>query len=180
VSTTGDKTAQKLAGHQHAVTVQQGSKAGGHHQASTLSSRNHALGLVGRDPQVNKAGGDAGIHSHSQPVFQVPLRKVAAFLRQAKLIPRLLDKYIMQQQRAGEDQKTRHHNPPGTLVLPSLQADAPLSRAWGFQLPSTAAERRRRWEAAAASHHNTSLHRAVQTAIPSRAVSRHFAVFLWL
>jgi hypothetical protein len=60
--------------------------------------------------------------SCSSRTFNLPLYKVVAFLRAAKLLPRLFDKYITQQQRVGEEQRVKLSS-RGLPVMPSLRAN---------------------------------------------------------
>jgi hypothetical protein len=91
----------------------------------------------GRSPQH---GSDSGCDARS---FQLPLHKVAAFIRTAKLLPRLLDKYIAQLQLKGQEQ---HVSVGGQRidalpVMPCLQLRLQLPLA----APESLSGQRHRW-----------------------------------
>eukprot|EP00775_Hariotina_reticulata_P013381 gene13381-13508_t len=122
----GNGRGQPEADHQLSNAAGHGMVSGSF-DASTHNSRSV--------PAAAGCGGDA---------FHVPLRKVAAFLRQANLLPRLLQKYMQHQQRLGEQQKGAPHAQQGALILPSLQVTGQMSQAWGFGTNTAASSCRRR------------------------------------
>lgn len=70
--------------------------------------------------ELSTGSSGTGSSSMCKPAFHVPLYKVAEFLRAAKLLPRLFDKYITQLQLQGEEQKVRLAN-RGLPIMPSLR-----------------------------------------------------------
>jgi len=116
--------------------------------SSTQSSRNKAHSEEAEDNRVVKGQpgtpAEAAAAGGGNEAFHVPLRKVAVFLRQATLLPRLLQRYIQHQQRLGVQHKGAaqpQHNAP---ILPSLHVTGQVSQAWGFGTNTVAALRRHR------------------------------------
>lgn len=75
--------------------------------------------------------------------FQLPLYKVAAFIRTAKLLPRLLDKYLSQLQLQGQEQHgaSGSHCAQSLPVMPCLQVY--LQHPWAAAAGSLNGQRRR-------------------------------------
>jgi hypothetical protein len=100
---------------------------------------------------VNSSSGAVqGGSSRTWPEYHVPLARVAAFLRQAGLVPRLFTKYVTQLQRMAEDlEKGSGSRLAGRVpVMPSLHATLGprMSQSSGYKLQQKgAAHRRRRW-----------------------------------
>lgn len=70
-------------------------------------------------------GNSSGVSGDAPPLFHVPLARVAAFLRQAGLVPRLFQKYITQLQRMAEEAEGSSGatlRGRGLPVMPSLKA----------------------------------------------------------
>lgn len=115
-------------------------------EAATQSSRgrNVDLGSIGAKQQ-NRHLQDAPCGSNpvnGGKTFHLPLYKVAAFLRAAKLLPQLLEKYITQLQRLGEDQKERVET-RGWPIMPVLRANASAAHAGGFKVAQQSGQKRR-------------------------------------
>jgi hypothetical protein len=127
------------------------------YQASTHSSRVRSNGQVadntGLAPllipgssssgslDVSRRNSSSGCSSRT---FHLPLYKVAAFLRAAKLLPRLFDKYITQQQRVGEEQRVKLSS-RGLPVMPCLCANlaSGISRDYAGRMPGAGGMRHR-------------------------------------
>ena len=96
--------------------------------------------------ETHTAGG--GNSSGAWPAYQVPLARVAAFVRQAGLVPRLFTKYVTQLQRMAEDaEKGSSSRLAGRVpVMPSLHASLGprLSQGSGYKLQQKGASHRRR------------------------------------
>jgi len=116
--------------------------------SSTQSSRNKAHSEEAEDNRVVKGQPGtpavAAAAGGGNEAFHVPLRKVAVFLRQANLLPRLLQRYIQHQQRLGVQHKGAAHAQHNAPILPSLHVTGQVSQAWGFGTNTVAALRRHR------------------------------------
>jgi hypothetical protein len=116
--------------------------------SSTQSSRNKAHSEEAEDNRVVKgqpgAPAEAAAVGGGNEAFHVPLRKVAVFLRQANLLPRLPQRYIQHQQRLGVQRKGAAHAQHNAPILPSLHVTGQVSQAWGFGTNTVAALRRHR------------------------------------
>jgi hypothetical protein len=89
--------------------------------------------------------GCASTSDCSAKSFQLPLYKVAAFIRTAKLLPRLLDKYIAQLQLKGQEQRVTAggRKVDGLPVMPCLQLQLQQSVTVGMPVTSQTGQRRR-------------------------------------
>lgn len=107
----------------------------------------HDSGGNASSSSSGSGGGDAAADplTGSSRAFHLPLHKLAAFLRAAKLLPRLLDKYITQQQLRGHEQAGRPGGSGGTAgsIMPALHARTALAHAHGFSVAGKGGQRRR-------------------------------------
>jgi hypothetical protein len=104
-----------------------GQQQSSRYQDSTQASRGHILAgeRVPRSLSLlrSSAGAGTGGTSSSPRSFELPLCKLAAFIRTAKLLPRLLEKYISQLKLRGQEQRTDRKGSrlDGLPVMPCLQ-----------------------------------------------------------
>lgn len=76
--------------------------------------------------------------------FQLPLYKLAAFIRAAKLLPRLLDKYISQLKLQGQEQRVAASaRAEGLPVMPCLQVQVQQAFAGTVTSTSQSGQKRR-------------------------------------
>lgn len=116
-------------------------------QASTESSRGKncaPCSAVGQHDDNGAVEPRSFSKTGNSPVktFHLPLYKVAAFLRSAKLLPRLLDKYIAQLQRIGEERRERSAL-MGLPIMPMLKASVGLAHAGEFKVAAQTGHKRR-------------------------------------
>lgn len=114
-------------------------------ETSTESSRGRSMGASNSNNKQDLPGinNDSPFADNcGTRTFVLPLYKVAAFLRTAKLLPRLLDKYVTQLQRVGEEQKDRGAV-RGLPVMPVLRASVSVAHAGGFKVASQTGQKNR-------------------------------------
>jgi hypothetical protein len=100
-------------------------------EAAQRSLHTHACSAADADSSWSPGSSSS---SSSGRAFQVPLHKLAAFIRAAKLLPRLLDKYILQLQLQGQEQRGSS-SVEALPVMPCLQLSAPAAATAGGGAP---------------------------------------------
>jgi hypothetical protein len=123
---------------------------------STESSRIHSTDPIPYSPSMHSSlspgsslgrarTGCTNSADCSARSFQLPLYKVAAFIRTAKLLPRLLDKYIAQLQLKGQEQRVTAggRKVDGLPVMPCLQLQLQQTAAGVMPVTSQTGQRRR-------------------------------------
>jgi len=126
------------------------------YRSSTESSRGHgaepipySISMQAARSPSQAAGwttGSAGGNNSSCCTlsFQLPLYKLAAFIRAAKLLPRLLDKYISQLKLQGQEQRVAASaRAEGLPVMPCLQVQVQQAFAGTVTSTSQSGQKRR-------------------------------------
>lgn len=121
------------------------------YHCSTESSRGqtnapilHSASSTAKDRSKASGQSNSSNATCRDRTFQLPLYKLAAFIRTAKLLPRLLEKYISQLQLQGQEQ--RGSKVDSLPVMPCLQLQVP--QAFGTAMSTSHSGQRKRCVAA--------------------------------
>jgi hypothetical protein len=98
-----------------------------------------------QDSRSKRSAGTSRSDACGGRTFQLPLYKLAAFIRTAKLLPWLLDKYLVQLQLKGQEQRIASggQRVDGLPVMPCLQLHLQQQVTWAAAGASNSGQRRR-------------------------------------